>query len=124
MTDNIFSISDRAAREMLKSLEAIRDKDLALRLTARKDAQGTMDYNMGFDRPKDEDISESINGVAVLVDTETGENVKKMIIDFRSFEGQEQFVFINPNDKGNSRDSKSGSPSRDPDGSEACSGCL
>ena len=124
MTENVFLISDNAAREMQKSAEAVGDKKLALRLTARKDPQGGIIYNMGFDSPKDDDISDSINGIAVLFDTETSENVKGMVVDFGPFEGHEQFVFVNPNDKSSSCSSKSDPSSCNPDGSEACSGCL
>lgn len=57
-----------------------------------------MIYNMGFDTPKANDTSCKIRNIDVVVDPQSVDNVKNMIIDFHDFEGKDQFVFTNPND--------------------------
>lgn len=77
---------------------------------------------MGFDTQKDNDVSFTSNGVSVVVDPDSIANVEAMIIDFRDYEGQEQFVFINPNDK---EENCEASPSGcDPEGNPTCRSCL
>jgi iron-sulfur cluster assembly protein len=118
----MFEITDSAAKQFQAAAKTIDDDSLSLRVTARKSEKSGMVYNMGFDKPKNDDISRLINGIEVLIDPESSENVEKMIIDFRNFEGQEQFVFVNPND---SKDSCETSPSGcDPDGNPSCRSCM
>ncbi len=76
---------------------------------------------MGFDKPKADDVSCKINGIDVIVDPGSVKLVETMIIDFREFEGQEQFIFINPNDK---KENCETSPSGcDPDENHSCRSC-
>jgi len=119
----MFEITDSAAKQFQASANSIGDNNLSLRVSARKSGlNAEMQYNLGFDNIKDGDESFSVNGVNVIVDPDSQENVKAMIIDFREFEGQEQFVFINPNDK---KDSCETSPSGcDPEGNVTCKSCM
>ncbi len=117
----MFEITDIAAEQFIAAAESIGDGNLSLRISARKSPQQGILYNMGFDNPKDNDIVCSVNGVEIIVDNESVENVRAMIIDFREFEGQQQFVFINPNDiKENCETSPSGC---DPVGNASCKAC-
>ena len=118
----MFEITENAARQFLASAKSIGDDSLSLRVSAKRDEQSGIVYNMGFDKPRSDDVVFSSNGVAVMVDPESVENVKTMIIDFREFEGREQFIFINPNDK---KESCETSPSGcDPEGNPTCRSCL
>ena len=118
----MFEITDSAAKQFQASARTIGDNNLSLRITARKSPLGAeMQYNLGFDNPKDGDESFTVNGVDVIVDSASVENVKAMIIDFRDYEGLEQFVFVNPNDK---KDACETSPDGcDPEGNESCKSC-
>ncbi len=118
----MFEITDSAAQQFKMSVTSTDDDSLLLRITAKKSSTSGMIYNMGFDQPKEGDQTCTINDVDIIVDAETVDNVKEMIIDFRDFEGQEQFVFVNPNDKTDSCDT---SPSGcDPDGNPSCKSCM
>jgi len=119
----MFEITDSAAKQFQASAKSIGDDSLSLRVTARKSPANTeMQYNLGFDNPKVDDESMDINGISVIVDPESVENVKAMIIDFREYEGIEQFVFINPNDK---KDACETSPNGcDPEGNPSCKSCM
>jgi iron-sulfur cluster assembly protein len=118
----MFEITDSAVKQFLASAKTIGDDGLSLRIAARKSPMQTeMLYQMGFDHPKDDDVSYTINGIKVVIDSASVENVKAMIIDFRELDGLEQFVFINPNDKKNSCET---SPSGcDPEGNTSCKSC-
>jgi iron-sulfur cluster assembly protein len=95
----MFEITDSAAKQFKASADLIDDDALSLRVTAKKSGEKGMVYNMGFDEPVEGDISFCVNGVSVVVDTGSAENVASMVIDYREFEGLEQFVFMNPNDE-------------------------
>jgi len=94
----MFVITEKAATQFLNAKQEIPEEGIALRLFARRQENG-MAYNMGFDTPKEEDISYNIAGVPVVVDQETDKNVAGMMIDFGEHEGAEQFIFANPQDK-------------------------
>jgi iron-sulfur cluster assembly accessory protein len=107
----MFEITDSAAKQFKASAELVGDDALSLRVTAKRSDERGVVYNMGFDEPAENDISFCTNGVSVVVDTESAEIVTSMVIDYRKFEGLEQFVFMNPNDK--SRHCESSSSERD-----------
>ena len=94
----MFEISNRAAEQLKLSLEQLKDDELALRISARRTPAGEVDYKVGFDDPLDSDTAVTINGINVVIDEDSQKIVEGMVIDFTNFEGQEQFVFLNPND--------------------------
>ncbi len=118
----MFVITDSAAKQFQASAQAVGDGALSLRVSASRAEGERIQYKMGFDEPGKNDISAKINGIGVVVDPASAEIVRTMVIDFREFEGQEQFVFLNPNDSAESCET---SPSGcDPDGNPACTNCL
>ena len=118
----MFVITDSAAEQFKASAAALGDESLTLRISAKKSSPGNMAYNMGFDSPKGNDTTCEISGIKVILDPDSVENTKDMVIDFREFEGQEQFVFLNPND---SQESCETSPDGcDPDGNPTCKSCM
>jgi len=117
----MFEITDSAAQQFQASIKEVGDDSLSLRVAAVKSPVSGMIYNLGFDKPKEDDVACSINGINVIVAPDSVDNIKAMIIDFRDFEGQEQFVFINPNDK---KESCETSPDGcDPEGNPSCKSC-
>ncbi len=95
----MFEITDSAAKQFQASIKEIDDGSLSLRISAKKSSGSGMVYNMGLDKPSDEDVAFTIKGVDMIVGPNSVANVKSMTIDYRDFEGREQFVFINPNDQ-------------------------
>ena len=118
----MFEITDSAAKQFQASAKTLGDDSLSLRVTAKKSPVSGMVYNLGFDQTKNGDTFCEINGIKVVIDESSVKNVEAMVIDFREYEGQEQFVFINPNDK---KESCETSPSGcDPDGNTSCKSCM
>jgi iron-sulfur cluster assembly protein len=94
----MFEISDLAAGQIKLSEQQLNDEDLRLRISARKTEDNKISYKMGFDNFYDSDIQFEINGIKVVFDQDTEKLVKGMLIDYRKLDGQEQLVFLNPND--------------------------
>lgn len=117
----MFVITDSAAEQFKASAAALGDENLSLRISAIK-SSGGMVYNMGFDTPQDSDTTCEISGINITLDPDSAENTKGMLIDFREFEGTEQFVFLNPNDTQDSCETSPGGC--DPDGNPTCKSCL
>lgn len=118
----MFVITDSAAEQFKASAAALGDDNLSLRISAKKTSPSGMAYNMGFDTPRENDTTCEISGIKVTLDPDSAENAKGMVIDFRDFEGTEQFVFLNPND---SKESCETSPDGcDPDGNPTCKSCT
>ncbi|NQU65893.1 MAG: hypothetical protein HQ517_16655 [SAR324 cluster bacterium] len=118
----MFVITDSAAEQFEASAAEVGDDTVSLRISAMKSALGIMQYNMGFDNPREEDTACEISGIKFILDPESVKNTKDMLIDFLDFEGQEQFVFMNPNDK---KDNCETSPDGcDPEGSPTCKSCI
>lgn len=89
-----------AAVEQVKSAAAQSGAEgLALRLAARKKADGTMEYGMGFDEPSDDDLAFKFGDIEVVMGGEFGPLLSGTTIDFVELEpGQLSFIFMNPND--------------------------
>ncbi|MBT3225359.1 MAG: hypothetical protein HN580_21940 [Deltaproteobacteria bacterium] len=118
----MFVITERAAEQFKNSADAVGDDTVSLRISARISVPGGMKYNMGFDHQKEDDTACEISGIKFLLDPESVKNTKDMLVDFRDFEGAEQFVFLNPNDK---KENCETSPDGcDPDGNPTCKTCT
>lgn len=72
---------------------------MALRVAAKADGQGAIDYALGFDDPKPGDNRIESEGVTLLVSAAAEDLLEGTTIDFVEIEpGQFNFIFINPND--------------------------
>jgi iron-sulfur cluster assembly accessory protein len=120
--ETMFVITDSAAEQFKTSAAALGDETLSLRISAKK-TSGGMVYNMGFDTPKESDTTCEICGISVALDPDSAENTKGMVIDFREFEGAEQFVFLNPNDS-KEEGCETSPDGCDPDGNPTCKSCM
>jgi iron-sulfur cluster assembly protein len=121
-SESMFVITDSAAEQFNASAAALGDENLSLRISAKKSSPGGMAYNMGFDVPREKDTICEISGIKVILDPDSAENTKGMVLDFREFEGTAQFVFLNPND---TKESCETSPDGcDPDGNPTCKSCM
>lgn len=93
----MFMITEKAIAQFNIAKESI-GEDLPLRVAAVQTQEQGIMYNMGFDSAQDEDHQFSIGTFAVVVDPDSQELCKNMMIDFDEFDGAPQFVFINPDD--------------------------
>ncbi len=70
-----------------------------LRLAARLDDKGTIDYGMGFDAKAEGDLLVNAGGVDVLVSPGCVELLTGATLDYVEINpGEQRFIFVNPND--------------------------
>jgi len=95
----LINVTPDAARQILTAVKAADADGLVLRIAASREADGSLDYAMGFDNARKGDIALTSEGIALVVAEEHRELLAGMTLDFVEFEpGDFRFIFINPND--------------------------
>jgi iron-sulfur cluster assembly protein len=90
----MFSLTLAAAQQIRKSAAQSGTQDMALRVAAKLDSEGTLQYGMGFDEPCDEDMKLDLYGIAVVIADQSQELLAKTVLDFVELEpGDFQFIF-------------------------------
>lgn len=73
--------------------------EVCLRLAARLDAQGTIEYGMGFDERAEGDVEVVSGSIRLLVSPGSVELLQGATLDYVEINpGERRFIFINPND--------------------------
>ncbi|MCK9215170.1 MAG: hypothetical protein M0P52_12095 [Rhodoferax sp.] len=91
----MFNPTPAAARPIRQAAQASGAAELALRVAAKKDAAGEMQYGMGFDDPKDEHMKLDQEGVAVVIGGESQELLFDTVLDFVEINpGESNFIFV------------------------------
>jgi iron-sulfur cluster assembly protein len=73
--------------------------EMGLRITARRDAAGSLHYAMGFDDTRSDDLVVASEGIALVVSPRDTGLLDGMTLDYVEFlPGDFRFIFINPND--------------------------
>ena len=96
----MITITPQAAEQILKSAQQQADlREANLRLVARLDDKGTIEYGMGFDDKADGDTEVVTGDVRVLVSAGCVELLSGATLDYVEINpGEQRFIFINPND--------------------------
>ena len=90
----MFSLTPAAAQQIQQAANASGASDLALRIAAKVDPDGSLQYGMGFDEPKDEDMRLDLTGVAVVIGGESQELLSDTVLDFVELNpGEFNFIF-------------------------------
>jgi iron-sulfur cluster assembly protein len=92
-------VTPDAARQIVTAAGSSDAGGLALRIAASREADGSLDYAMGFDNVRKGDITLTSEGIDLLVAEEHRELLAGMTLDFVEYEpGDFRFIFVNPND--------------------------
>jgi iron-sulfur cluster assembly protein len=92
-------VTPRAAEQIGKSAPQAGPGAVCLRLAARLDGKGVIEYGMGLDDPAEGDTKVESNGVTVLVSPGSVELLTGATLDYVEINsGEPRFIFINPND--------------------------
>ncbi len=95
----MITITPQAAEQIRKSAQQSDLKEVYLRLAARLDAKGVIEYGMGFDDRAEGDTQFESNDVRVLVAPGCVELLTGATLDYVEINpGEQRFIFINPND--------------------------
>lgn len=96
----MINITPQAAAQILKSAQQSGIGVIYLRIAARLDAKGVLEYGMGFDDRADGDLVAVAEGVNVLISPGSVELLTGATLDFVNIDDPKEprFIFINPND--------------------------
>ena len=91
----MFTLTSAAARQIQQAATAGGASDMALRVAARPEADGSIQYGMGFDDATDNDMKLVLEGVAVLIAAQHQELLDDTTLDFVELEpGEFNFIFM------------------------------
>jgi iron-sulfur cluster assembly protein len=93
------TVTPHAAAQIARAAEQAGGASACLRLAARLDAKGVIEYGMGFDDKAEDDAQVVSNGVTLLVSPGSVELLTGATLDYVEINpGEWRFIFINPND--------------------------
>lgn len=95
----MFKVTSDAAKQIRHSAAESEAQNLALRVAAKRRPDGSIEYGMGFDAERANDLQLMSEGVTLLISPHSKELLQGTVLDYVELEpGQFQFIFINPND--------------------------
>jgi len=96
---NIISFSPAAIAQIKINIQDNEHGTMALRIAAAMSADETINYGMGFDEPKEDDVQFTDDGVNFLLSPDCLELLNGAHVDYVEIENdQYHFIFLNPND--------------------------
>jgi iron-sulfur cluster assembly protein len=95
----MITVTKAAAEQILRSAEQTQSTGMPLRIAAKVEEDGSIQYGMGFDEQRDEDVACSSEGIDMVVANAYQELLVGLTVDYVELNpGEHQFIFINPND--------------------------
>ena len=91
----MFALTSAAARQIEQAAVASGTQDMALRVAARPEPDGSLQYGMGFDDATENDMKLELEGVSVLIAAQYQELLDDTLLDYVELEpGQFNFIFL------------------------------
>jgi len=95
----MFKLTQAAAERVRLAAQQSGTEEMALRLAASRAADGSFDYQMGFDQSTEDDIVFTSEGVKIVMEPEYVPLLDQTTLDFVELvPGDFQFIFLNPLD--------------------------
>lgn len=96
----MFTVTEAAAEQIVKSKLQSDAGDMDLRIAAKTNSDGSIEYGMGFDHAKEDDVKIPCKGdISILIDPVSNELLDEAVMDFVEMDaGQFHFIFLNPLD--------------------------
>jgi iron-sulfur cluster assembly protein len=95
----MINVTPAAAEQIRRAARETDSEGMCLRLAARLETDGSIEYGMGFDERVDEDIHVVSEGIDILYSPASKELFAGATLDFVEINpGEHRFIFINPND--------------------------
>jgi iron-sulfur cluster assembly protein len=114
----MITVTPSAAEQIRQAAAQSNAENMFLRIAARQEADGSIQYGMGFDEQAEEDMLITSEGVSIVMAAMYEPLLKGATIDFVELApGDFRFIFMNPNDTGGSSCGSSGGSSG------GCGGC-
>jgi iron-sulfur cluster assembly protein len=91
----MFTLTTTAARQIQEAAATSGAQEMALRIAAKIDPDGSKQYGMGFDHPTEEDMKLDLNGVSVVIAGESQVLLADTVLDYVELNPDEfNFIFI------------------------------
>lgn len=95
----MIKVTKNAATQIKKIAAESGAEDLMLRIAVGVEEDGSLEYGMGFDEPRENDQRLNMEGVEVIVADNCSDILDEAVLDFVEIEeGDFDFIFFNPND--------------------------
>lgn len=95
----MITITQQAAAQIRRASEQADSEDMYLRLAAKREADGSIEYGMGFDDMGGQDQLYASEGVEVVIADSCKELLRGATLDYVEINpGEHEFIFANPND--------------------------
>jgi iron-sulfur cluster assembly protein len=95
----MITVTPQAAEQIAKSAAQDGAGAACLRLAARLDDKGVLEYGMGFDDKGDGDTEIAAGGITLLISPGSVELLVGATLDYVEINsGEWRYIFINPND--------------------------
>lgn len=95
----MINITPQAAAQILESARQSAGAEVYLRLAARLDGKGVIEYGMGLDDKAADDVLTVSQGINLLVSPGSVELLAGATLDYVEINpGESRYIFINPND--------------------------
>jgi len=91
----MFTLTATAAQQIRQAARESDAEQLALRVAARREPDGSIGYGMGFDEVADNDTRLMLGNVAVVIAAAHADLLEDTVLDFVELEpGQFNFIFV------------------------------
>ncbi len=121
----MFTLTSTAAQQIQQAAANSGAQEMALRIAAKIDPDGSRQYGMGFDDPTEEDMKLDLNGVAVVIAGASQVLLADTVLDYVELSpGEFNFIFIDARDFQGEADQASASGSGCGSGGCATGGCA
>ena len=95
----MITVTTSAAQQIRIAATQSDADEMGLRIAARRDADGSLHYAMGFDEARNDDLVVTSEGIALVVSPADTGLLDGMTLDYVEFEpGDFRFIFVNPNE--------------------------
>ena len=95
----MITVTPQAVEQIAKSAQQAGAGGVCLRLAARLDDKGVLEYGMGFDDKADGDTQVADSGITLLIAPGSVELLSGATLDYVEINpGEWRFIFINPSD--------------------------
>lgn len=90
----MFTLTSAAAQQIAQAAQDAGAQDAVLRVAARREADGSIGYGMGFDDIEDGDMRLQIQDVHIVIAPHHADLLEDTVLDFVELEpGQYSFIF-------------------------------
>lgn len=91
----MFNVTPAAAQELLAAAARSDAVGMALRIAARQTADGSIEFGMGFDEEREDDVPAQFDELTVLIGSPSKPLLDDTVLDFVELApGQFDFVFM------------------------------